>query len=1083
MPIQLKPNSLTIQATKTVSLSEPIGAQEARQMLRDIATHLTSGDSVKSGYLRLDVAKGAPILSRGGGHVRSGYSAARSLVEQLVRSAYGDDSPAATSLQTYLNGRTKVGTRGLVKLVAVMESDSAPGLARFRDLKRTQLQAPLGAAGLAPAGHAAPQVRQAQQAAQQQRLMQAQLDLERSMEPVSTPLRYRAYASRMEDPTRQLDRFQQAMDTINQNRQLRQERLDLCRAALAAGAIDPFARLEQSDAAFIERAVFDRDPEARRAQRDQIQQGMQANLGPAEIAEQLQLPTDLVADQMLDIQLHQHWDKADQLGFVVRLLQEATGDVEDTLRPQAVEVESLLTEDHLLWYRQLLDHGMPAEQVKGITPLVLQRLAERHADHDPLLAREWPADPEQAKARMRQELIEEQAELIVTAKITDRGGYGQALMQTRSEWLSLARQTPQSRKFLAPWRDTRPAGATGSVSVAERMLQGRLQELERIRQDSIHELLWSVSNQWNARSSDWLDRSGLDNRVPEDELEKFQTALDAARSALDAFDAAHETDASHRQRLDNARLLNEIAGKVQVHPGFNAQLALDSLKSRASILNKSRNELASHPSAPAQARLLNTLRKELSLLQADLVALQQQPGEELPEEVLSGIGEIHQEIRATQAVLLRYAGPLASIPEEPLDLEPEEVLAAGQDQAQARSSAETGVQAQVASQAAAQRAVKPADDLQARLAELERTDPARHEKYVTLRQKLLDAERVDQWLGEQAKRVSSSPVVMQGLKNGIAQRRDLFGKQIQTLLDSESSRLDGRALLTAQNRDQVLAEDPSRFWLDESFNQFLAKTDARFLMGDQDSVAQAIDQLIAGRGRVDDARTMLNALSMAHSEWQVAQSESLPRVAQSGRSGGKPAVSIADQVLTRLGGKRVANAGGGHCLFLSFGHFRDPRAAGVGQAGAKLQQDLITSERQALLDQVMSLSDDQYRLMGTHHLSQDLDKAETVERLLIGLESGVGTDERGWGWVGHFPLKAMQSGRPVLLLAEDGQMRAWAPTGEEIKLPESARAGRSAMGQGQELLRLASNGPNNPSRAKPILVFNRHNHFEAVNLP
>jgi hypothetical protein len=248
-------------------------------------------------------------------------------------------------------------------------------------------------------------------------------------------------------------------------------------------------------------------------------------------------------------------------------------------------------------------------------------------------------------------------------------------------------------------------------------------------------------------------------------------------------------------------------------------------------------------------------------------------------------------------------------------------------------------------------------------------------------------------------------------------------------------------------------------------------------------VAQAIDQLIAGRGRVDDARTMLNALSMAHSEWQVAQSESLPRVAQSGRSGGKPAVSIADQVLTRLGGKRVANAGGGHCLFLSFGHFRDPRAAGVGQAGAKLQQDLITSERQALLDQVMSLSDDQYRLMGTHHLSQDLDKAETVERLLIGLESGVGTDERGWGWVGHFPLKAMQSGRPVLLLAEDGQMRAWAPTGEEIKLPESARAGRSAMGQGQELLRLASNGPNNPSRAKPILVFNRHNHFEAVDLP
>jgi hypothetical protein len=124
-----------------------LDADGARQTLLEITRELVSGNGVKSGYLRLHLDKDSPTLSRGGGHVRSGYSAARSLVEQLVHTAYGENSPAAASLQTYLNGRTKIGTRSLVKLVAAMEGESAPELARFRELKNTRLAAPKASAG------------------------------------------------------------------------------------------------------------------------------------------------------------------------------------------------------------------------------------------------------------------------------------------------------------------------------------------------------------------------------------------------------------------------------------------------------------------------------------------------------------------------------------------------------------------------------------------------------------------------------------------------------------------------------------------------------------------------------------------------------------------------------------------------------------------------------------------------------------------------------------------------------------------------------------------------------------------------
>ena len=119
MTVRFSAGSVTV-LPKTAQINQTLDTDSARETLLEITRELVSGSGVKSGYLRLHLDKDSPTLSRGGGHVRSGYSAARSLVEQLVHTAYGENSPAAASLQTYLNGRTKIGTRSLVKLVAAM---------------------------------------------------------------------------------------------------------------------------------------------------------------------------------------------------------------------------------------------------------------------------------------------------------------------------------------------------------------------------------------------------------------------------------------------------------------------------------------------------------------------------------------------------------------------------------------------------------------------------------------------------------------------------------------------------------------------------------------------------------------------------------------------------------------------------------------------------------------------------------------------------------------------------------------------------------------------------------------------------
>jgi hypothetical protein len=1086
--VQFNPGSVSV-LPKTARINEDLNADGARETLRQITRELVSGNGVKSGYLRLHVDKDSPTLSRGGGHVRSGYSAAQSLVEQLVETAYGKDSDAANSLRTYLNGRTKVGTRSLVKLVAAMEGESASDLAPFRTLKNTRLQAPKASAG------------PSQEMQRQQRLQKAENDLQQAMKPVGTPRRFINLASRGDTPTRQLEAFEQAMDEIDKARQTQQGRLELCRAALDAGAEDPFAHMAQSDAAHIER-FFNPDSNLRNAQHEQIKKGLQDNLDPGQIAEQLNLDPGLVADQMLTIQFGEKWDQADQAHqakSVERLLHVASDDPSNPLYQQAQEVDLLLTSENLQWYATLRAEGMSPDAVKEITPQALRLLAERHARHDPLRSQELPGNVADLKAQMRKELFEEQAEVIWSAgkfgqaaNGSELGAYKHAWGEARGQWINLAKEGEQARKFLAQWRNTSPASAAGQSSVVERLIKGRAQEVEQIRQDSIDELLKSIHNQWDERRSSRMAGAAPSSEVLEAELQAFETALAVARSALDVFDAAHETGASHGKRLNNRDLLDDLSGKVGAERGVpvpgdakaapvDAKAALADLKAQAGVLRR-RRELDTQLSAPAQARLLGDLKQALQRVQRDLAELQETAGP-LDADGLQAVAGIHKELRLTQEALVRHAGPLGEIAEDKAEIDFEDDPAqASPTRAQRVTPPSTeAIKPEVAqARAAGSQATRPAD-LPTRLTQLKRSDPGRHGEYMGLAQKLQDAKLVDQWLDEKSQSDSISPAVLSQLKNGVQQKTDLFGQQMQTLLDSESGRLDGRTRLTPQIREQVLAEDRSKFWRGAEFQPFLAELVAdpagRAMLRGQTSVEGAIDDLTSSGATVEEARKLIESISVSFTQSQAAK---VDRAGQ-GPGAGQGA-NQGEQVLRRIGGKRIANAGDGHCLFLSFGHFQDPTAAAPGQAGKKPQQDLIRNERQGLLDQALRLSEAQYRLMGTDPRSQDLDKAESVERLLIGLNSDVGTDERGWGWVGHFPLKAMQAQRPVLLISEDGQTRAWGPNGQEIKLSASQASGRSPMGQGQMLLALAKDKAHNPQGAAPIVVFNRHNHFEAVQV-
>ncbi len=117
---------LTIAATriqfdathKSVTLADDTDSSRARELLRDIAAHLVSGDSVRSGYLRLNSQSGRSTLSNG--HLGSGATAATDLVKKLVQRAYGGE--ASRALETYLaKTGNKVGTQSLFKLVHHME--------------------------------------------------------------------------------------------------------------------------------------------------------------------------------------------------------------------------------------------------------------------------------------------------------------------------------------------------------------------------------------------------------------------------------------------------------------------------------------------------------------------------------------------------------------------------------------------------------------------------------------------------------------------------------------------------------------------------------------------------------------------------------------------------------------------------------------------------------------------------------------------------------------------------------------------------------------------------------------------------
>jgi hypothetical protein len=134
MPTPINIGRPIIQADKTTRLQDEVSAQAAKDKLVEIAGNLIKKDgSIKSGYLRLHASRDSGhSLSRGGGHFRTGYSAAGSLIRELVERAYGPDSPAAKSLDAYQSRGSKITTRGLVKLIATLEGEASELSARLK---------------------------------------------------------------------------------------------------------------------------------------------------------------------------------------------------------------------------------------------------------------------------------------------------------------------------------------------------------------------------------------------------------------------------------------------------------------------------------------------------------------------------------------------------------------------------------------------------------------------------------------------------------------------------------------------------------------------------------------------------------------------------------------------------------------------------------------------------------------------------------------------------------------------------------------------------------------------------------------
>jgi hypothetical protein len=113
-------SSATRQAT---SLASPSKSDQARERLIRMATQVTSGTGVKSGYLQLSA--GNQQLSTRWLGANAGTQRAVTEVRRLVSEAYGDVPGAQEALDRYLAASgDRIGTRSFVKLVKALESAS-----------------------------------------------------------------------------------------------------------------------------------------------------------------------------------------------------------------------------------------------------------------------------------------------------------------------------------------------------------------------------------------------------------------------------------------------------------------------------------------------------------------------------------------------------------------------------------------------------------------------------------------------------------------------------------------------------------------------------------------------------------------------------------------------------------------------------------------------------------------------------------------------------------------------------------------------------------------------------------------------
>ncbi len=108
---------------QATSLASPSKSDQARESLIRMATQVTSGTGVKSGYLQLSA--GNQQLSTRWLGANAGTQRAVAEVRRLVSEAYGDVPGAQEALDRYLAASgDRIGTRSFVKLVKALESAS-----------------------------------------------------------------------------------------------------------------------------------------------------------------------------------------------------------------------------------------------------------------------------------------------------------------------------------------------------------------------------------------------------------------------------------------------------------------------------------------------------------------------------------------------------------------------------------------------------------------------------------------------------------------------------------------------------------------------------------------------------------------------------------------------------------------------------------------------------------------------------------------------------------------------------------------------------------------------------------------------